>query len=49
LAKLRAPLDELRIHKSDALKFDFCTLADSEKPPRVVGNLPYNIFTPILA
>jgi len=48
LVKLCAPLGELRIHNSDALKFDFCALADSEKPLRVVGNLPYNISTPIL-
>jgi 16S rRNA (adenine1518-N6/adenine1519-N6)-dimethyltransferase len=30
------------------LKFDFSTLAEPEHPLRVVGNLPYNISTPIL-
>ena len=48
LTKLCAPLGELRIYSSDALKFDFCELADAESPLRVVGNLPYNISTPIL-
>ncbi|HSH30134.1 MAG TPA: 16S rRNA (adenine(1518)-N(6)/adenine(1519)-N(6))-dimethyltransferase RsmA [Thiohalobacter sp.] len=38
---------ELIIHNADALKTDFCRL---EQPPplRVVGNLPYNISTPLL-
>ncbi|MCP5410162.1 MAG: 16S rRNA (adenine(1518)-N(6)/adenine(1519)-N(6))-dimethyltransferase RsmA [Chromatiaceae bacterium] len=48
LAQLCAPLGELRIHNFDALKFDFCSLADAEGSLRVVGNLPYNISTPIL-
>ena len=48
LAQLCAPLGELRIHNCDALKFDFCSLADAEGSLRVVGNLPYNISTPIL-
>ncbi len=38
---------ELRIHSADALKFDFCSLAGDDKL-RVVGNLPYNISTPLL-
>ena len=33
------------IHEADALKFDFRTLGSSL---RVVGNLPYNISTPLL-
>jgi len=36
----------LRIHNADALKFRFCELADG--PLRVVGNLPYNISTPLI-
>lgn len=36
-----------RLHRADALKFDFRTLAVGEKP-RIVGNLPYNISTPLL-
>ncbi|MCK7578645.1 MAG: 16S rRNA (adenine(1518)-N(6)/adenine(1519)-N(6))-dimethyltransferase RsmA [Chromatiales bacterium] len=39
-------LGELRIHNADALDFDLRTLADSEL--RLVGNLPYNISTPLL-
>ena len=38
---------ELAIHSADALTFDFCKLAAGE-PLRVVGNLPYNISTPLL-
>ena len=38
---------ELTIHEADALKFDFAQLAAGEKL-RVVGNLPYNISTPLL-
>lgn len=35
------------IHEADALKFDFSQLA-AEKPLRIVGNLPYNISTPLI-
>ncbi|NOT15839.1 MAG: 16S rRNA (adenine(1518)-N(6)/adenine(1519)-N(6))-dimethyltransferase RsmA [Methylotenera sp.] len=35
----------ISIHNSDALKFDFSSLGNAI---RVVGNLPYNISTPIL-
>ncbi|MEH6560216.1 MAG: 16S rRNA (adenine(1518)-N(6)/adenine(1519)-N(6))-dimethyltransferase RsmA [Marinobacter sp.] len=38
---------EFRIHEADALKFDFSQLVD-EKPLRIVGNLPYNISTPLI-
>ena len=37
----------LRIHSADALKFDFSALSSGEKL-RIVGNLPYNISTPLL-
>ena len=40
--------DKLQIHQGDALKFDFQQLASSDRPLRVVGNLPYNISTPLL-
>ena len=43
-----AALGELHIHQGDALKFDFCTLVRDEHKVRVVGNLPYNISTPLL-
>lgn len=36
---------KITIHNSDALKFDFSSLGSAI---RVVGNLPYNISTPIL-
>ena len=36
------------LHSCDALKFDFCQLLDSGPPLRIVGNLPYNISTPLL-
>lgn len=39
------PAGSITIHNKDALKFDFCELG---KQLRVVGNLPYNISTPIL-
>lgn len=44
-----ASTGNIAIHSSDALKFDFSALARSRgKPLRVVGNLPYNISTPLL-
>jgi len=39
------PKTKLTIHAGDALKFDFSSLGERI---RVVGNLPYNISTPIL-
>ena len=47
-ARLRdqyASAANVTIHERDALRFDFSTLGDSL---RVVGNLPYNISTPLL-
>lgn len=43
--KERFPDGRLVIHEGDALEFDFATLG---KNLRVVGNLPYNISTPLL-
>jgi len=45
--------DRLAVHSADALDFDFASLAlegeDNEKPTlRIVGNLPYNISSPLL-
>jgi 16S rRNA (adenine1518-N6/adenine1519-N6)-dimethyltransferase len=37
--------DEVVVHEGDALEFDFGALPG---PLRVVGNLPYNVSTPIL-
>ncbi|HEY5861613.1 MAG TPA: 16S rRNA (adenine(1518)-N(6)/adenine(1519)-N(6))-dimethyltransferase RsmA [Casimicrobiaceae bacterium] len=36
---------QLTLHEGDALDFDFATLGDEQ---RIVGNLPYNISTPLL-
>ncbi len=38
----------LRIHLADALDFDFASLARPGEKLRLVGNLPYNISTPLL-
>jgi 16S rRNA (adenine1518-N6/adenine1519-N6)-dimethyltransferase len=38
----------LTIHQQDALKFDFCRLVPEGGRLRVIGNLPYNISTPLL-
>ena len=41
--------ERLTIHEGDALKFDFGALAAGDtRGLRVVGNLPYNISTPLL-
>jgi 16S rRNA (adenine1518-N6/adenine1519-N6)-dimethyltransferase len=47
VARLRAELPARRVtlHEGDALRFDFSTLGPRL---RVVGNLPYNISTPLL-
>ena len=39
---------ELRLLVQDALEFDFRTLIQDGEKLRVVGNLPYNISTPLL-
>ena len=38
----------LRIHNVDALDFDYGALAAKRGPLRLIGNLPYNISTPLL-
>jgi 16S rRNA (adenine1518-N6/adenine1519-N6)-dimethyltransferase len=40
--------DGLRVHVEDALDTDFSRLRDGGPALRVVGNLPYNISTPVL-
>jgi len=50
VAELRlrfAARPELTVHSGDALTFDFRALADGGRL-RLVGNLPYNISTPLL-
>jgi 16S rRNA (adenine1518-N6/adenine1519-N6)-dimethyltransferase len=49
-AELRARLggtSGFRVHEADALEFDFAALAAGRRL-RVIGNLPYNISTPLL-
>ncbi|MDD2408061.1 MAG: 16S rRNA (adenine(1518)-N(6)/adenine(1519)-N(6))-dimethyltransferase RsmA [Tepidiphilus sp.] len=41
----RFPEERLRLIEGDALRFDFASLP---APLRVVGNLPYNVSTPLL-
>ncbi|MGD9390887.1 MAG: 16S rRNA (adenine(1518)-N(6)/adenine(1519)-N(6))-dimethyltransferase RsmA, partial [Thioalkalispiraceae bacterium] len=44
-----APLGTLNLHAADALKFDYCQLCDNQQHKlRIVGNLPYNISSPLL-
>ncbi|MCP5245025.1 MAG: 16S rRNA (adenine(1518)-N(6)/adenine(1519)-N(6))-dimethyltransferase RsmA [Burkholderiales bacterium] len=43
--KKEFPQDKLTIHSADALRFDFSTLGNDL---RIIGNLPYNISTPLL-
>lgn len=47
IARLRRlyPPERLLIHEGDVLEFDFSAL---DKDLRIVGNLPYNISTPLL-
>ena len=42
------PLGNLTIHSADALRFEFCELVAAGEKLRVVGNLPYNISTPLI-
>jgi 16S rRNA (adenine1518-N6/adenine1519-N6)-dimethyltransferase len=47
VARLRRtwPVERLTVHEGDALKFDFSQLGSDL---RIVGNLPYNISSPLL-
>ncbi|OYV18728.1 MAG: 16S rRNA (adenine1518-N6/adenine1519-N6)-dimethyltransferase, partial [Methylococcaceae bacterium NSM2-1] len=38
----------LQIYSADALKFDFSALVEANEKLRVIGNLPYNISTPLM-
>jgi len=48
LQKTLADKGDLVIHQADALKFDFASLSQGPHQLRVIGNLPYNISTPLL-
>ncbi|MFW2405368.1 MAG: 16S rRNA (adenine(1518)-N(6)/adenine(1519)-N(6))-dimethyltransferase RsmA [Gammaproteobacteria bacterium] len=49
-AAIERDLDDprLTVHRADALRFDFATIAGGPASLRLVGNLPYNISTPLL-
>ncbi len=38
----------LRIHEADILKFNLSLLRHTKQPLRLIGNLPYNISTPLI-
>jgi 16S rRNA (adenine1518-N6/adenine1519-N6)-dimethyltransferase len=51
IARLQKQFGErLALHAGDALEFDFGSLVDTRDEPslRIVGNLPYNISSPLL-
>lgn len=43
-----AKYEDFKIHQHDALSFDFTSLMIGDQPLRIVGNLPYNISTPLI-
>lgn len=43
-----ADVPSVTVHVADALEFDFCALAPAPRSLRLIGNLPYNISTPLL-
>lgn len=48
LLRQRCGPGELRVHLADALEFDFGALRGDGPRLRLVGNLPYNVSTPLL-
>ena len=42
------PPAQLIVHQADALQFDFAQLAPENGRLRIIGNLPYNISSPLL-
>ena len=48
LKKACQTIGQLRVHQNDALDFDFAALCNPPQRLRIVGNLPYNISTPLL-
>lgn len=43
-----AKYDKVKITQADALEFDLNSIATERQPLRIVGNLPYNISTPLI-
>ena len=39
---------QFTLHSADALAFDFGSLVDNDQKLRVIGNLPFNIATPLI-
>ena len=48
LARTLQQEKHFHIHQGDALKFDLSQLTDQPRSLRIVGNLPYNISTPVI-
>lgn len=48
LLKKKFSRHDIHIHSADALRFDFAALAQNNQKLRVIGNLPYNISTPLM-
>ena len=48
LELLKSRYPGLTIHNADAMRFDFNQLVRDDKMLRVIGNLPYNISTPLI-
>ncbi len=48
MLKKKFSTDQLIIHSGDALQFDFGALQPAQGKLRIVGNLPYNISSPLL-
>lgn len=48
LQEAAAGVGQLILHNRDALRLDFCALQRDRQRLRIVGNLPYNISTPLL-
>lgn len=48
LLDLPVPPGKLHVHQMDALKLDLASLGDGRQSLRLLGNLPYNISTPLL-
>ncbi len=43
-----ANINHFHLHENDVLKMDFNSFMSPKQPARVIGNLPYNISTPLI-
>lgn len=48
LEQLKQEYPGFTVNNADALRFDFGSLSEAGKSLRIVGNLPYNISTPLI-